>query len=107
MRFLLTRHSIAFYFGMEWSGDHRGSRSFNQITSKAVSICFITPQQTIYHPRTISVKITPLTNILPYHWFRAYHMICLSFTRRRPRDSASFAVIVRRLTHGVQYPDVF
>ena len=59
--------------------------------------------------------LTPLTNIMPFHWFRARHMICLSFTRWPPCDSASFAVwecivcrvIVRRLSHGVQYPDVF
>ena len=33
--------------------------------------------------------ITPLASILPAHWFRARHMICLSFARRRPCDSAS------------------
>ena len=62
---------------------------------------------------TLLVIITPLINILPFHWLtcRARHMICRSFTRRRPCDSASFAVckcnvccvIVRRLSHGVQY----
>ena len=41
---------------------------------------------------TMIYIITPLTNILPFLWFRARHMICLSFTRRRPCDSASFAV---------------
>ena len=35
--------------------------------------------------------ITPLTKILPFHWFRARHMICLSFTRNSGR------VIVHRL----------
>ena len=51
--------------------------------------------------------ITPLTNFLHFHWFRARHMICLSFTRRRPCDSASVCrALVRRLSPGVQYPDV-
>ena len=40
----------------------------------------------------IASLITPLLSILPFHWFRACHMICLSFTRRRPSDSASFAM---------------
>ena len=56
---------------------------------------------------TMFYIITPLTNILPFHWFRARHMICLSFARRRPCDSASVCrALVRRLAHGVQYPDV-
>ena len=51
--------------------------------------------------------ITPLASILPAHWFRARHMTCLSFARRRPCDSASVChALVRRLAHGVQYPDV-
>ena len=56
---------------------------------------------------TMFYIITPLTNIVPFHWFRARHMICLSFTRRQPGDSASVCrALVRRLSHGVQYPDV-
>ena len=50
--------------------------------------------------------ITPLTSIIPAHWFRARHMTCLSFARRRPCDSASVCrALVRRLAHGMHYPD--
>jgi hypothetical protein len=46
---------------------------------------------------TMFYIITPLTNILPFHWFRARHMRCLSFARRRPCDGASVCrVIVHR-----------
>ena len=52
-------------------------------------------------------NIITLTNVLPFHWLRALHMIWLSFARRRPCDSASVCrALVRRLLHGVQYPDV-
>ena len=45
---------------------------------------------------------TPLTNILHFHWFRAWHMICLSCIK----DGGH--VIVHRLpSHGMQYQDVF
>ena len=52
--------------------------------------------------------ITPLTNVLPFHWFRARHMVCLSFTRRRSCDSSASVcrALVQRLSHCVQYPDV-
>ena len=56
---------------------------------------------------TMFYIITSLTRILPAYWFRVRHMTCLSFARRRPCDSASVCrALVRRLSHGVQYPDV-
>ena len=64
-----------------------------------LSLTFVTNLQ-------LFIFTTPLTNILPFHWFRARHMICLSFTIRRPCGSASVCrELVRRLAHGVQYPD--
>ena len=54
--------------------------------------CSHAPGQCLHAPIHIVAFITPLTNILPFNWFRAPHMICLSFTRRRLCDSASFAV---------------
>ena len=50
----------------------------------------------------VSLKgtITPITNILLLQWFRERHVICLSLL-----DGGR--VIVRRLSHEVQYPTVF
>ena len=49
----------------------------------------------------LTAFITPLTNILPFHWFRVRHITCLSFTRNGCR------VLVQRLSHGMQYLVVF
>ena len=47
---------------------------------------------------SVASIITPLTNILPFHWFRACHTICLSFARRRSCDSASVCRALVRKT---------
>ena len=72
-------------------GSPRESEFYNHSTSKISHICFITPQQTIYHPRTHTV-CTRVLDTQMHNWLGSRWV--------RRRLGTARLVIVVRLSHS-------